>query len=33
MRGFEGLDVEDRVRVELIGIDAERGFNDFAKAG
>ena len=33
IRGFEGLDVGDRVRVELIGTDAERGFIDFARAG
>jgi hypothetical protein len=32
-RGFEGLDVGDRVRVELIGTDVERGFIDFARAG
>jgi len=33
MRGFEGLDVGDRVRVELIGTDVERGFIDFSRAG
>jgi len=33
VRGFEGLDVGDRVRVELIGTDVERGFIDFARAG
>ncbi len=33
MRGFEGLDVGDQVRVELIGTDVERGFIDFARAG
>jgi hypothetical protein len=33
MRGFEGLDVGDRVRVELISTDVERGFIDFARAG
>jgi len=33
MRGFEGLDVGDQVRVELIGTDVERGFSDFARAG
>jgi exoribonuclease-2 len=33
IRGFEGLDVGDRVRVELIGTDVERGFIDFAQAG
>jgi hypothetical protein len=29
----EGLDVGDRVRVELIGTDVERGFIDFARGG
>jgi len=29
----EGLDVGDRVRVELIGTDAERGFIDFPRSG
>ena len=29
----EGLDVGDRVRVELIGTDVERGFIDFARTG
>ena len=33
LRGFEGLDVGDRVRVELIGTDAEQGFIEFARAG
>jgi len=32
IRGFEGLDVGDRVRVERIGDDVERGFIDFARA-
>jgi ribonuclease R len=32
IRGFEGLDVGDRVRVEIMGTDAERGFIDFARA-
>jgi exoribonuclease-2 len=31
IRGFEGLDVGDRVRVELTGTDVERGFIDFAR--
>ena len=29
----EGLDVGDRIRVELIGTDVERGFIDLARAG
>jgi exoribonuclease-2 len=33
IRGFEGLDVGDRVRIELIGADVERGFIDFARTG
>jgi exoribonuclease-2 len=33
IRGFKGLDVGDRVRVELIGTDVEQGFIDFARAG
>jgi len=31
-RGFQGLDVGDHVRVELIHTDVERGFIDFARA-
>ena len=31
VRGFEGLDVGDRVRVELVGTDVVRGFIDFAR--
>ena len=31
VRGFEGLDVGDRVRVELVHTDVERGFIDFAR--
>jgi len=31
VRGFEGLDVGDRVRVELVHTDVPRGFVDFAK--
>jgi len=32
VRGFQGLDVGDHVRVELIHTDVERGFVDFAKS-
>ena len=32
-QGFEGRDVGDRVRVELIGTDVEREFIDFPRAG
>jgi exoribonuclease-2 len=32
VRGFEGLDVGDRTRVELVHTDVERGFVDFARA-
>jgi len=31
VRGFEGLDVGDRVRVELLDTDVERGFIDFVR--
>jgi len=33
VRGVSGLDVGDRVRVELIHTDVARGFIDFARAG
>ncbi|HYA94523.1 MAG TPA: hypothetical protein VEK32_23795 [Thermodesulfobacteriota bacterium] len=32
IRGFEGLDVRDRVRVQLIGTHVERGSITFARA-
>ena len=32
VKGFDGLDVGDRVAVELIHVDAQRGFIDFVKA-
>ncbi len=31
--GFDGLDVGDRVRVQLISVDVERGFIDFRRLG
>jgi exoribonuclease-2 len=31
VRHFDGLDVGDRVEVELIHVNAERGFIDFAR--
>ena len=31
VRGFQGLDVGDRVSVELIGTNEEKGFIDFAR--
>ena len=31
MRGQKGLDVGDRVEVELVDTDVERGFIDFAR--
>jgi VacB/RNase II family 3'-5' exoribonuclease len=33
VQGFEGVDVGDRVRVELIHTDVERGFIDFRRVG
>ena len=32
VQGFEGLDVGDKPRVELVGVDAQRGFIDFRRA-
>lgn len=33
VRGFEGIDVGDRVRVQLVSVDVERGFIDFKRVG
>ena len=33
VQGHEGLDVGDRVRVELVEVDAARGFIDFRRSG
>ena len=33
MHGFEGLDVGDRIRVQLISTNVERGFIDFKRVG
>ena len=33
VRGFEGLDVGDAVRVQLLRADATHGFIDFARVG
>ncbi|MDD8025702.1 MAG: RNB domain-containing ribonuclease [Acidobacteriota bacterium] len=33
VQGFNGLDVGDRIRVELMAIDVERGFIDFKAVG
>jgi exoribonuclease-2 len=33
VRGFEGVDVGDRIRVRLMAVDVERGFIDFGKVG
>jgi exoribonuclease-2 len=33
VRGFEGVDVGDRIHVQLIAVDVERGYIDFAKVG
>ena len=31
VRGFDGLDIGDRVRVNLVAVDPERGFIDFVR--
>jgi exoribonuclease-2 len=31
--GFEGIDVGDQIRVQLISVDVERGFIDFKRVG
>jgi VacB/RNase II family 3'-5' exoribonuclease len=33
VQGFDGLDIGDRLRVQLISIDVQRGFIDFKKVG
>jgi ribonuclease R len=33
VEGFRGLDVGGRVRVQLLGVDVERGFIDFRRLG
>ncbi|HEX7534361.1 MAG TPA: RNB domain-containing ribonuclease, partial [Syntrophales bacterium] len=33
VRGFEGIDVGNRIRVQLISVDVERGYIDFRKIG
>jgi exoribonuclease-2 len=33
MHGFEGLDVGNRLRVQLTAVNVERGFIDFKKVG
>jgi exoribonuclease-2 len=33
VRGFEGVDVGDRIRMQLIAVDVELGYIDFRKAG
>jgi exoribonuclease-2 len=32
VRGFDGIDVGDHIRVELVHTDVERGFIDFVRA-
>lgn len=31
--GYHGVDVGDRIRVELTGLDVDRGFIDFERSG
>jgi len=33
VRGFESVDVGDRIHVQLIAVDVERGYIDFKKVG
>jgi VacB/RNase II family 3'-5' exoribonuclease len=33
VRGFEGMDVGDRIHVQLIAVDVERGYIDFGNVG
>jgi len=33
VHGFEGVDVGDRIRVQLLNVDVERGFIDFRRVG
>ena len=33
VRGFEGVDVGDRIHVQLMSVDVERGFIDFKRVG
>ena len=33
VRGFEGVDVGDRIHVQLIAVDVEQGYIDFGKSG
>ncbi len=33
IHGFEGVDIGDRIRVQLISVDVEKGFIDFRKVG
>ena len=33
IRGYKGIDVGDRVRVQLISVDVEKGYIDFKKTG